>query len=228
MRLAIIGRLLFLSIGIVFLSCSYREQKAAPGEVKVPAEMIANSSFAQVYAKVLQPKCVGCHGSQGGVNLESFSSARAVLERIRDSAVVARRMPLAPVPPLSEAELLTLAAWVEAGGPELPQSGRPVPNPIPRLEPTYNSIREKILVPKCISCHQPGEDAKNIPLLTREDLLNSPHEIVLPGNPEESGIIVVTQPGAREKMPPSESGMSPLTQEEIDIIKEWIRNGAND
>jgi uncharacterized membrane protein len=227
MGFVIVNRLLLLFASVAVFSCSYSEQKAAPGVVKVPAEMIANSSFAEVYAKVLQPKCVGCHGSQGGVNLETFGNARSFLARIRASAVMARRMPLAPVPPLSEAELLTLAAWVEAGGPELPQNGAPTPNPLPRLEPTYSSIRANILVPKCITCHQPGEDAKNIPLLTRDDLLNSPHEIVLPGNPDESGIIVVTQPGARDKMPPPESGMSPLTQEEIAVIKDWITNGAS-
>lgn len=226
MGTGIVFRALLLVAGLSMVSCSYSEQKQGMNSISPPAELVAKSSFADVYSRVLLPKCVGCHGRQGGVNLESHASARSFLQKIKESALIQRRMPPSPVPPLSEAELMDLAAWVEAGGPDQPLNGRPGHSAPPRLEPTYDSIRANILVPKCISCHRPGEDAKNIPLLTREDLLNSPHEIVLPGNPGESGIVLVTQPDARKKMPPIDSGISGLTREEIQTIEEWIRNGA--
>lgn len=96
------------------------------------------------------------------------------------------------------------------------------------LEPTFESVKKVILQPKCLRCHGPGGEAARTPLRTREDLLDSPLEIVIPGNPEESGLILVLQEGARKKMPPPKSAIPPVSSEEIDIIAQWILNGAID
>lgn len=56
------------------------------------------------------------------------------------------------------------------------------------LTPKFESIKSLILEPKCIACHKPGGKAENIPLLTRSDLLDSPHDLVIPGNADESGL----------------------------------------
>jgi mono/diheme cytochrome c family protein len=83
-----------------------------------------------------------------------------------------------------------------------------------------------ILENKCLSCHKPGEHAGHIPLSTRSDLLNSPLDLVIPGKPDESGLMIVVSPGARKQMPPMDSGIAPLTKNQRDLIRTWILNGA--
>jgi uncharacterized membrane protein len=65
-----------------------------------------------------------------------------------------------------------------------------------------------------------------VPLETINDLINSPLDIVIPNNPEESGLFILIQEGVRGKMPPINSGITPVTPEEIAVIKEWINQGA--
>lgn len=95
-----------------------------------------------------------------------------------------------------------------------------------KLEATYDSIKTGFLEQKCIYCHQPGHKASRVPLLTREDLLNSPLEIVIPGNSEESDIILVLAKEARKPMPPRNSNAPQVTDEDIAILKQWIDKGA--
>ena len=66
-----------------------------------------------------------------------------------------------------------------------------------------------------------------MPLDTIADLVNSGNDLVIPGDAERSYLTLIISPGARRPMPPKSSGMS-LTTEEINIIKEWINNGAKD
>lgn len=98
------------------------------------------------------------------------------------------------------------------------------------LQPTFQSIKENILDPKCIRCHSPGGETARIPLLTVNDLLNSPLDIVIPGNAEESGLIIALDPkyGSSKPMPPAKSGLQPVSQKDLEIISLWIQNGAKD
>lgn len=189
--------------------------------------LVQTVSFNDVMNKVFRPKCIGCHGTSGGVSLETLTDARAHLREIWQSTIVERRMPKSPYPPLDDSERRLLRAWIRAGGPDRPANGGPSTPPEP-LEPRFASIRRHILEPKCLSCHGPGGEAARIPLASVEDLIDSPLEIVIPGNPDESGLILVVTEGARKFMPPPESGMAPLKPEEIDVLRTWITNGAKD
>jgi mono/diheme cytochrome c family protein len=95
------------------------------------------------------------------------------------------------------------------------------------LLPTYNSIREQILVPHCIRCHSAGGRAEKVPLVTLSDLLNSPQDLVMAGDPDESGIILSISRTDRKRMPPPSTGDS-LTAEQIETIRTWIKSGAKD
>jgi len=94
------------------------------------------------------------------------------------------------------------------------------------LEPTFASLNARIFKPKCSECHSAGGKAKNTPLLTREDFVDSPDQIVVPGSPDDSALMIALEPCARKPMPPPDSRVAPLTREEIQIIEEWIRTGA--
>jgi hypothetical protein len=93
------------------------------------------------------------------------------------------------------------------------------------LEPTFSSIRKKIFIPKCVSCHNPAGEGRNVPLETLEDLTDSPRELVLPGNVEESGLTIAITRGDDKRMPPPKTG-GPLSDEEIYVIEKWIQDGA--
>lgn len=217
---------------LVLSACAYHVDKQnGDAQADQPtAEMIGRVSYGNVSA-IFQNRCVACHGNSGGVSLESLAGARAALGRIYQSAVVARSMPKAPYPPLSRDERRTLWAWIEAGGPDQPNNGgtvTPPPPPPSPLEPNFASIQSHILNKKCVTCHSPGGKAERVPLLTRSDLVDSADDVVVPGDISQSVIVHVLSPGARKPMPPPDSGISPVSPQELEVIKTWITNGAKD
>jgi hypothetical protein len=99
---------------------------------------------------------------------------------------------------------------------------------VTKVEPTFTSIQQNILIPKCISCHSPGGSADLVPMETYEDLINSEFfASVIPGDSLNSPLYKVIQPDARRRMPPRSSGLAPVTFEEADAIRLWIDSGAS-
>lgn len=73
-------------------------------------------TFASVYERVLQPSCVGCHGTRGGVNLETYDN---VLDHKQDivDAVETGFMPPRSRTPLTPEQKQHLLSWIQAGAP---------------------------------------------------------------------------------------------------------------
>lgn len=236
----------YIALSFMLTSCNvmFQWDSAETDPNRPSKEMIAKVSFQDVMTGVFQPKCIACHGSAGGVNLESAESASRYLQKISQSTLIEKRMPKRPYQPLTKEETLLLQAWIEAGGPDSPAvpSGpgqeNPGQSPPPgdgnnppqasELQPTFESIRKNILVPKCLICHKAGGEVAHIPLSTKSDLIDSPLEIVIPGNAEESMLMIVLQDGARKPMPPLDSGMTALSEKEKNVIEKWISEGAKD
>lgn len=109
-------------------------------------------------------------------------------------------------------------------GPKETFNGEFKPKPIP-LAPNFESIKQNILSPKCIVCHRVGGKAEKIPLLTIDNIVNSPRRLIIRGYPDDSKLIWEIEDG---KMPPPESGIRPVTSIELSAIKEWIAKGASD
>ncbi|MEK6579119.1 MAG: c-type cytochrome domain-containing protein [Bdellovibrionota bacterium] len=95
------------------------------------------------------------------------------------------------------------------------------------LGPDYVSIRRNIFVKRrCFACHLPGGSAYDTPLEPLESLLKSQKRLVEPGNVEESGLyLVLIEPKEKKRMPPAKFGPR-LTEKEIELIRQWIQNGA--
>lgn len=224
--------LLVVSLG--WVGCSYRTEKIpADATTTVSAEMLAKVSYQMVKQEVLDKSCVSCHDGQGpNLNLATYDSAVSVLEKIKSSTLDERRMPKAPEAPLTVRQREVLAAWVQVGGRLLPADGSDTPPPPPPvLTPNFSSIHKLILQPKCISCHRVDSNsrANEMPFTTYDQIRNHPRYVVNPDNPEEgeSLLTAVLRFGANKLMPPPESGISPVKTEELLIIEEWIRRGAN-
>ncbi len=174
-------------------------------------------SFAIVHEKIFRPRCLGCHGHDW---CDTYQGVKKRLEDIERVAIREQTMPKGN--PLSPDEMELLKRWIQAGAPENPQS--PVPSEEP-LKPTFESIKKRIFVSKCITCHCPGQSAAQVPLETKDDLINSPRELVLPGNPGESGLIISLTRSDDKRMPPPPT--SPLSKNEVEVVHRWILEGAN-
>lgn len=182
-------------------------------------------SYAGVNSRVFSRQCIACHNSssaKAGIVLDSYDSVKANLGRIEDVALIKQSMP--PSHPLDSGSQQLLRAWINAGA---PQEGPVNPN-LPPLESKFSSIRAVVFETRCISCHTVGGTAEKVPLVDYTALLSSPRELVLPGNAEESGLILALDRTDDNQMPPKTSGIRHLSEQDISTIKAWIQNGAKD
>lgn len=123
---------------------------AAPGAAPAVADEpmpIGPVSYSQVRDLVFQPKCVHCHGTKGGVNLESYESVISVLDKVQREALVKRKMP--PKHPLTNAEQAWLRAWIDENAPE----ETPTAASVPVGQVSYAQVRDLVFVPRCVKCH---------------------------------------------------------------------------
>lgn len=212
--------LVALALGASAAGCNFRYEKTkGDGLALVDPSSI---SYAMVRDRVLAPRCIGCHGTSGGINLESYSAVKPQIEAIQRVVVRDRTMPKGDA--LSEDELGLVSAWIQAGAPETPTPGNVEPSPLP-LEATYSSIKRQIFDRRCMTCHRPEGSASDVPLAPYRDLLDSPRELVLPGNSEESGLYLAVSRTDEKRMPPPRVGAA-LSAEEVSTIQRWIDLGA--
>ena len=205
--------------GLLLLSGCQLYYKEKPQEGFLLPVDLSTISYQMVSQNIFSSRCISCHGNSGGVNLESYSSVKQHLAAIEATALITKTMPKNGSLTPSEAALLS--AWIRAGALENPQ----MPIPEEPLEPTFISIKKKIIDKRCIGCHSVGGKASGVPFTSLKEILDSPREIVLPGNPDESGLIIAVERMDNKKMPPPEIGKS-LTQEEIEVLRQWIEIGA--
>lgn len=81
-----------------------------------------------------------------------------------------------------------------------------------------------ILKDRCYECHGPKKDKGDLRLDTKEGMFAEDY-VVIPGKPEESEMIVrvTLAPDHDDIMPPKGD---PLTTQQVDILKNWIKGGA--
>ena len=91
----------------------------------------------------------------------------------------------------------------------------------------YNSEIKPLLNKKCITCHGGVKRQSGFSLLFRADALaknESGKPAIIPGDPEHSELIRrLTLKDPEERMPYKHP---PLSKEEIDLLRQWIREGA--
>jgi hypothetical protein len=108
---------------------------------------------------------------------------------------------------------------------------RAVQNTAPARQIDFNRDIRPILADRCWSCHGPDASAKKIKLrLDSEGAatadLGGGRRAIVPGNPEQSRLVHrITSGDEMTRMPPVDSGRQ-LTQQEIDLLVEWVRQGA--
>lgn len=90
---------------------------------------------------------------------------------------------------------------------------------------SFNRDVLPILSDRCFLCHGPDEGTREADL--RLDLEGSVSEdIISPGHPDRSELVHrITSEDPEVRMPPADSKLS-LSQDEIDILTRWIKDGA--
>ncbi len=96
---------------------------------------------------------------------------------------------------------------------------------------TYNEHIRPLLSERCFACHGPdeGERQANLRLDTfagaTEDL--GGYQAVVPGDPDASILVErISTEDESLRMPPADSGVPPLSREEIERVRRWIAGGA--
>jgi len=123
-----------------------------------------------------------------------------------------------------------LSAWVRLGSPE--QIGVPTEPSLPEaLAPTWRSLSENIIFPKCLACHNSNGQAKFLVLSSRQAIFNNRNKIYNGGSkfidlefPEKSYLLDVLS-DEEEPMPPLDSNIPRLTMEELKTLQQWISLG---
>ena len=229
---------------------SYKSKLVSPADNVMPASI----SYPFVMEKVFQPHCARCHsdagGNDGDLNFETYDNIIASIHEINYEALTQQTMPPKKAGgALPSFEQAILRTWIEAGAPKdekaqpepMPSpdaTPTPTPEPLPSVPPTpvkepvvilpvWTEIHDKIFVPKCIKCHSAGGKAEDVPLDSKEFVIDPVNSLVTAGQPDQSELFVSITKVGKGQMPPVKSGIK-LVAEEIDAIKTWILNGAKD
>ncbi len=225
----------------------------SPGD---PQAQVAAVTYDDL-APILQSRCVMCHGGNSpaaGLRLDSLDGLKAGSRKglvVRDgdpagSEIVRRlkgvstpRMPMTGPPFLSDAEIALFESWIAAGaqvgtmaasaGIPAVAAGPPV-RPSPGQPVTYAHVAP-ILAARCVKCHSDnglmGAAPEGYRLTSYETTISAADRArVVPGHPLASELVRRIRGYARPRMP--RDGPPYLSDEEMKLIEDWIRDGARD
>ena len=181
---------------------------------------LKNVAFAEVYEKVFRPRCTSCHGLAGGASLESYDKALKTVPGLRLALFEKHTMPKGG--PLDQNQLDLVATWINEGAKEGPAMSALSP-----LEPKFDSIKDNIFSIRCVGCHASYGEGKNVLFDTKAELLDSPLDLVVPDDPDSSGLLLALRRNDNKKMPPIKMHEA-LKDSEIAVIRAWIAHGAKD
>jgi mono/diheme cytochrome c family protein len=213
--LASLIALLFLGV-----SCQFYHEKDSGDDAALVS--VKTVSYRMVMQNVVSSRCLRCHANE----FNSYDAVRKRISEIQDRALVRRDMP--PSGPLSKSESKILKTWIDAG---MPLNQGEASEPLPALSPTFQSIRANIFETRCLRCHGPGESHDDINIFDQSTVTGAKGWVV-PFDPEKSELYQDITKTTKGRMPPiakpGKPTVDPLTPEQIDTIRTWILNGAND
>jgi uncharacterized membrane protein len=205
-------------------SCgTYLEQKATEPALNQTEKEKLSLGFASVKEIVFSERCVSCH--------QQYDTYQGVIRELSaiKAAVESNRMPRSGGS-LTDSQKAILSAWIEKGAPEqVGNSGEPIA-PV-KLEPTWKSLSENVIFPKCLVCHNPQGQAKFLDLSSRQIIFDNRYRVfgadsifIDLDSPEESYLLQILNDD-EEPMPPVWSNIPRLTQNELKTLTKWLSLG---
>ena len=89
---------------------------AAPAAPGTPPPAVTGLTYSNLNAKVFAPYCIGCHGTMGNLNLESYAKVKSFASAVKTRAITKADMPPGAAMPAELQKLL--GDWIAAGTPE--------------------------------------------------------------------------------------------------------------
>jgi cytochrome b subunit of formate dehydrogenase/mono/diheme cytochrome c family protein len=152
-------------------------------------------------------RCGACHGTLGGFSAETYADVMEGIEPgSADQSAVIQVQEGAHPGLFTSAEMQQVIEWINAGAPE--SGGAAAEAPISAV--TWTGAVQHQFRQRCIACHgaMGGFSAA-----TYEDVMQA----VEPGDPENSAVVQSQLNGVHPGM---------FTQEQLDLIIQWISAGA--
>lgn len=197
----------YLLAALPLAACGYSVEKQ---KVEAPKGVV---TFAQA-AEVLGPRCAACHGNYSSAE-GALAERLEIVRRIQLPAGANGAMP--PSGPLSASELAIVLAWSEGVGaapqpqqpPEAPTNPAPEPQP-PREDPaptvSFALLEERVLGPRCQSCHDGRFSQYEEALVWNAEILR------------------------RMELPLGFPGRMPIREvlaaEELQLVRDWVAAGS--
>lgn len=239
-RNSVLSILTLTALTALLVSCNnwyFSPQKdwTKPSEIVFSEDAPLDFNMIQ---KTALASCVQCHSGQNSPTLMSYDDVHANLQKVTEEVGQGDMPPKgSSIAPLTACQKDLLQAWVAGGAAQFSNSKvghitncsnffpppPPDTTPIELLPLNFKSIEQRILIPKCIICH----NADNTHGDAHETLL-SPLSIMLDEQiigvtAEQSKLYLISKPEGR--MPPKKSKVKPLTVEELSLLKRWIDAG---
>lgn len=228
------------------ISCSPEHnifQTAASGLGGNQSATCTPIDFASVQAEIFGSpgntagKCLSCHQAGGFLMpLDSYGAIKARLVQIEDS-IRNNRMPKnAPLPPQTKQ---LLSDWIAQGAPEFADASKldpscdtssnngvgATPEPVPPvtspvvIEPSYESLREKVFAARCITCHHSFDFVSGYDFSTYESTISYAKLYVIPADGGDSRFVKSLVSGFMPKGSPA------LAPEVIEVVRQWVALG---
>lgn len=193
--------------------------------------------------------CLKCHSGSKVPDLSTrenlIANMKSVLASVRDD-----RMPKGNNPKLNDCQKDALTAWADLGAPERTEqqissvascseigSGNATtttsttttttlpPPPLDQMPLDYKTVTDRILRPKCMSCHNPDStsDAVDTLLFPYDEI--TAQRSLLGTSSANSKIFKKVTATDDTLMPPADSDYAHLTDEELTFLQRWLDAG---
>jgi mono/diheme cytochrome c family protein len=216
----------------------------------VPTTAVAATDFSEI-EQVLQTRCVICHAgpaapvglrldsregllagsSRGAVVVAGDPAGSELIKRLEGTSLP--RMPMTGPPYLTNEEVALFEQWILDGMPAGAMTESPVAEP--SSEAIVGPVRYDQVAPifatRCAKCHTEnglmGAPPEGYRLASYAETISPADRVrVVPGRPEASELLRRIRGQALPRMP--FDGPPFLTDDEIDLIAQWIADGARD
>ena len=191
----------------------------------------SNVTYTGSVYPIFNQHCIFCHNStdlKGGLDLTDYSMVSAVASSGLLLDVLTRtdttRMPKGG-DALSACEIRTIEIWINdtTFAPPVDTTGHPCDPDTVYFEMDVLPIFVSSCGMPGLGCHDPGSASEGVILVSYDYVMNS--NVITPGNPNDSELyekITETDPDKIMPQPPN----PPLDPAQIEIIRKWIAQGA--
>lgn len=222
LRMQLFAILSSLVLIISFQNCS--AINAPNSQESLSSGLSESDVLGQKAMDVLSRRCESCHNPEnfkGNItnimDLNYLLYYRLVIPGQPEISDIIRVIKDGSMPPsggVTNAELSALSEWIQNGLVDN-GSGVTLPGGSGQIEAKFSSIQTRLLNTKCVGCHNPGNLSGNTDLSTYAGVKTSVNANRLVASVERTGANFMPRNGSR------------LSADEINAMKQWIANGAN-